>query len=220
MLRVIITGTTGFVGEGVLLECLKSNKVEKVLSVSRKTTGRTHPKLEELIIPNFKDLKEKDPRLQGYNACFYCATKSVSGLTEPEYRDITIEIPLYFAKAIGDNNQMTFIYISGAGAGVDSWFMWARVKAEAENAFINMKGKQFKDCYAIRPGIMKASDGQKNVSTGLKILGSFGWLANLMNAGNPVEDVGKCLIQLCLESYEKNILECKDIDICAKKLVE
>ena len=50
-----LSGTTGFVGEGVLLECLKSNKVEKVLSVSRKTTGRTHPKLEELIIPNFKD---------------------------------------------------------------------------------------------------------------------------------------------------------------------
>ena len=50
---------------------------------------------------------------------------------------------------------MTFIYASGSGAGSDSWFMWARVKAEAENAFINMKGKQFKDCYAIRPGIMK-----------------------------------------------------------------
>ena len=100
MLRVIITGTTGFVGEGVLIECLKSNKVEKVLSVSRTTTGRTHPKLEELIIPNFKDLKEKDPRLQGYNACFYCAGKSVSGLTEAEYRDITLETPLHFAKAI------------------------------------------------------------------------------------------------------------------------
>ena len=58
MLRIIITGTTGFVGEGVLLECLKSKRVEKVLSVSRRSTGRSHPKLEELLIPNFKDLKE------------------------------------------------------------------------------------------------------------------------------------------------------------------
>ena len=33
MLKIIITGTTGFVGEGVLLECLKSDKVEKILSV-------------------------------------------------------------------------------------------------------------------------------------------------------------------------------------------
>ena len=115
---------------------------------------------------------------------------------------------------------MTFIYISGAGAGIDSWFMWARVKAEAENVFINMKGNQFKDCYCIRPGIMKPNSEQKNVTTTDKILGSFGWLANAMNFGNPIDDIGKCLIQLCLGGYDKNILECKDIDICAKKLKE
>ena len=56
MLNVIITGATGFVGEGVLLECLKSDKVGKILSVSRRPSGRKHEKLEELIIPNFKDL--------------------------------------------------------------------------------------------------------------------------------------------------------------------
>ena len=81
MLRIILTGTTGFVGEGVLLECLKSEKVEKVLSVSRKPSGRKHQKLEELIIPNFKDLLLNDERFKEYNACFYCAGKSVSGLT-------------------------------------------------------------------------------------------------------------------------------------------
>ena len=220
MLRIILTGTTGFVGEGVLLQCLQNKNVEKVLSVSRRPTNRTHPKLEELIIPNFKDLPENDPRFQGYNACFYCAGKSSNGLSEPEYRDITLETPVHFAKAIGENNQMTFIYISGSGAGSDSWFMWARVNAETENYFINMKGKQFKDCYALRPGIMKPNEEQKNVTTTYKILGSFGWLAQKMNMGNPVDDVGKCIIQLCIDGYEKNILECKDIDIVAKKMSE
>ena len=220
MLRIIITGTTGFVGEGVLLECLKSKRVEKVLSVSRRSTGRSHPKLEELIIPNFKDLKENDTRFKGYNVCFYCAGKSSNGLSETEYRDITLETPLHFAKAIGENKEMTFIYISGSGAGINSWFMWARVKAEAENIFINMKGKQFKNCYALRPGIMKPNNEQKNVTTSFKILGSFEWLANKINMGNPIEDVGKCMIQLCFQPYDKNILECKDIDICAKKFKE
>ena len=84
MLRVIITGTTGYVGEGVLLECLKSDKVEKVLSVSRKPNGRTHEKLEELIIPSFKDLSINDERFKGYNACFYCAGKTVNCLYEKE----------------------------------------------------------------------------------------------------------------------------------------
>jgi NAD dependent epimerase/dehydratase family enzyme len=38
-MRVIITGTTGMVGEGVLLECLQNNKVSEVLSISRKPCG-------------------------------------------------------------------------------------------------------------------------------------------------------------------------------------
>ena len=218
MLRIIITGTTGYVGEGVLLECLKSDKVEKVLSVSRKPTGRQHEKLEELIIPNFKDLPENDERFKGYNACFYCAGKSVSGLTEEQYRDITIETPLHFVKAIGENKDMTFIYISGSGAGKDSWFMWARVKAEAEEKFNSMKGTQFKDTYSLRPGIMQYSEGMKNISTSMKVLSAFGWLANATNSGNPIQDVGKCMMSLCFEGYEKQILECKDIDICAKRL--
>ena len=72
----------------------------------------------------------------------------------------------------------------------------------------------------LRPGIMKPSNEQKNVTTTFKILGSFGWLANKLNMGNPLEDVGKCMIQLCFDGYDKNILECKDIVICAKKFSE
>ncbi|HBZ34766.1 MAG TPA: epimerase, partial [Bacteroidales bacterium] len=38
-MKIIITGATGYVGEGVLLELLRCEKVEKVLSVSRRPTG-------------------------------------------------------------------------------------------------------------------------------------------------------------------------------------
>ena len=35
-MKIILTGATGYVGEGTLLELLKVDGVEKVLSVSRK----------------------------------------------------------------------------------------------------------------------------------------------------------------------------------------
>ncbi|WP_256358054.1 hypothetical protein [Bacillus sp. sid0103] len=38
-IRVIITGTTGMVGEGVLHECLLDPQVEKVLVINRKPGG-------------------------------------------------------------------------------------------------------------------------------------------------------------------------------------
>ena len=96
--------------------------------------------------------------------------------------------------------------------------MWVRVKAEAEEIFNKMKGNQFKDSYSMRPGIMKYNDEMKNVSTSMKIMSAFSWLANAANSGNLMEDVGKYMIFLCFEGYEKQIFECKDIDICAKRL--
>ena len=60
------------VGEGVMLECLESGAVEKVLSVSRKPTNHTHPKLEQLLVPDFRTLsdveaiRKKQPQAEVY----------------------------------------------------------------------------------------------------------------------------------------------------------
>jgi nucleoside-diphosphate-sugar epimerase len=51
--KVIITGGTGMVGEGVLLECLAEPQISAVLSVSRRPAGITHPKLKEYLVPDF-----------------------------------------------------------------------------------------------------------------------------------------------------------------------
>ena len=64
-MKVIITGATGMVGEGALLECLSQDLVTEVLSVSRRPTGLTHPKLKEYIVPDFLELKENDDKLMG-----------------------------------------------------------------------------------------------------------------------------------------------------------
>ena len=55
-LRVIITGATGMVGEGVMHECLQHPDVEAVLLINRKSMGVTHPKLKEVIHGDFFDL--------------------------------------------------------------------------------------------------------------------------------------------------------------------
>ena len=49
-MKIIITGTTGMVGEGVLLEALQNNKVTEILSISRKSIYLEHPKLKQLIV--------------------------------------------------------------------------------------------------------------------------------------------------------------------------
>ena len=55
-LKVIITGATGMVGEGVLYECLHRTDVEKVLVITRNPSGYSHSKLTEITHSNLSDI--------------------------------------------------------------------------------------------------------------------------------------------------------------------
>ena len=64
-IKVILTGATGMVGEGVLLECLEHPAIEQVLLVSRKPLHAKHPKLRQCIVPDFLNLDEVSRQLSG-----------------------------------------------------------------------------------------------------------------------------------------------------------
>ena len=83
-MKVIVTGATGYVGEGVLLECLNNPEIEKVLSVSRKPCGHVHPKLEEYLVPDFMKLETGDEKLMGYDARNRNETASRFESTDPD----------------------------------------------------------------------------------------------------------------------------------------
>ena len=212
-MKIILTGATGFVGEGVLLECLKDERVEKVLSISRKPCGHKHEKLEELITKDLLKLPEGDERLQGYDAMLYCASISANGLSEQQYRPVTYDIPLHLAQILPDKELMTYVYLSGAGTTADSKMMWARVKAETENAIFAMP---FKHTYALRPTIMKPTKGQLHVKKLDRIYLLFYPLMRLMNQANPLSEIGRAVINVLENGCDKQILESKDFRILSK----
>src|SRR4051794_9000665 len=115
-MKVIITGATGLVGEGVLLECLEQPTVEEVLRVGRRPYSKQHPKLKELIVPDFLQLDSVENSLTGYDACFYCAGISAIGMKEAEYTRITYDTTMHFAAILARlNPAMVFNHISGQG---------------------------------------------------------------------------------------------------------
>lgn len=217
-LKVIITGATGMVGEGVLLECLEHPAIEKVLVVNRKPYGAKHPKLQECIIPDFLDLDGYTSRLNGYDACFYCAGVSSAGMSEAEYSHITYDITIHFAHKLASlNPQMVFNYVSGAltDSSEKGRIMWARMKGKTENALIR---SGFKRVYNFRPGFMKPTPGQKNIKPYYK---AVGWLYPLVHALFPnqvstMREVGLAMINSVLKGYPKQILEIRDINFLAR----
>ena len=114
-MKVILTGATGDVGEGVLLAMLDDNRTEKVLSVGRRPCGHSHAKLEEYIVPDFMQLEAGDERLAGYDVVFFIAGITSVGTPKDAYRLISHDIPVHFASVMPDKERMSFIYLSGAG---------------------------------------------------------------------------------------------------------
>jgi uncharacterized protein YbjT (DUF2867 family) len=212
-IKVILTGATGMVGEGVLLECLRNPDITEVLMVNRKHFSIEHPKLKECVVPDFLSLSKYSVQLSGYDACFYCAGISSRGMKEPEYSQITYDTTIHFAKRLNElNPNMIFDYISGSltDNSEKGNFMWARVKGKTENALLKIP---FKKVYNFRPGFMKPSEGQKNVKSYYKIIGSLYPFLKLIfpNQVSTLSQVGQAMINSVLKGYSSQILEIKDI---------
>jgi uncharacterized protein YbjT (DUF2867 family) len=210
--RIIVTGATGMVGEGVLLTLLDQPEVETVLSISRRPSGHAHPKLHELLVPDFFDLCGIEEELKGYTACFFCAGVSSVGMKEEAYTHVTYELTLHFARTLLRHSPAaTFCYISGAGTG--GQMMWAKVKRRTE---IDLLALPFRAAYMFRPGGMKPVKGQRHVP---RVYRLFSWLiplARLLNYGSTLHEVSLALLHAAERGAPKKVLEVKDINQLTK----
>ena len=221
-LKVIITGATGMVGEGVLYECLQHQDVEKVLVITRKPTGYSNPKLKEIIHSNFSDVSSLSEQLKGYNACYFCMGVTSVGKKEPEFTKLTYTLTLGFATTLANiNHDMTFCYISGSGTDSTEHgrIMWARVKGKTENDLMKLP---FKQVYNFRPAAIEPFLPLKPTQTYYKAIRYTSWLFPVLRVIAPnyiitLRDLAKAMINSSLRGYTKSILEVRDINLLAKK---
>lgn len=213
MKKIIITGATGMVGEGVLHECLKNPDVESVLMVNRKQSGITHKKLKEIVIVDFFELSKFGNMLGGYDACFFCAGVSSVGKKEDAYKKVTYDLTMSFAQTLSKlNPEMTFCYVSGLGTDSTEKgkIMWARVKGKTENDLLKLP---FKDPYMFRPGYIQPTRGLKNSYKIYKVLAPFYPILKSLFPRYVIslEELGNAMINAVLHGNSNKILECEEI---------
>jgi uncharacterized protein YbjT (DUF2867 family) len=212
-MRVIVTGASGMVGEGVLHECLNSNFVKEVLVLGRRSCGTTHPKLKEILHSNFHDLTSLADQLKDYDACFFCAGVSSVGKKEKEFYHLTYSLTMNVAETLAkQNSNMTFCYVSGAStdSSEKGRMMWARVKGKTENDLTKLP---FAQVYNFRPGFIIAIKGMKNTLSYYKY---FSWMIPFIKTLAPnmivrLQDIGQAMLKAATKGYKKQILEVKDI---------
>jgi uncharacterized protein YbjT (DUF2867 family) len=211
-MNVIVFGSSGMVGQGVLRECLLDPNFSDVTIVVRTPSGREHPKLREIVHPDFTDFTG----LQlDADACFWCLGVSSTGMTEADYTRVTCDYTLAAAKVLA-RPTLTFIFVSGAGA--DGNAMWARVKRRTEQALIAMP---FKAVYVFRPSVIRPLHGIRSRTRMYNLLYPLLYPVILVmrlvapSAVTTTERVGQAMLHIARNGFSKQILGNREINAAA-----
>lgn len=219
--KVIVTGATGMVGEGVAYECLQCDQIGEVLIVNRRPSGWSHPKLREIVHNDLTHLQPIETQLSGYDACFFCLGTTSLGKSEKNYTVTTYDLTIHFAETLLKMNpSMSFCYISGSGTDSSEKgpIMWARVKGKTENTLLRMG---FRNVYNFRPAVLTPTRGLKNT---LPYYRYFGWVQPIIRVLFPkyistLRELGQAMLSALITGYEKETIEVKDIKILSKKYI-
>jgi uncharacterized protein YbjT (DUF2867 family) len=216
-IKVMVTGATGMVGKGVLLECLDSPSVDQVLSVGRRPLGLSHPKLKEALLADFEHPDSIEKELEGYQACYFCLGVSSAGMSEEKYAKLTFDLTVGFARTLRRlNPDMVFCYVTGAGTdGSEKGpIMWARVKGRTENEILRMG---FKGAYMFRPGFIRPMRGVRSGTPLYAVLINlfrpfFPLIVALSKSATASDRVGRAMLKVTLDGCSKVHLDGADIN--------
>lgn len=217
-MNVLLFGSTGMVGQGVLRECLLDPEIDGVLAVVRQPSGQSHPKLRELMPADIYNLEPNAADLTGYDACIFTLGVSSAGTSEQEYRRITYDLTLSAAELLARlNPTMTFLYVSGTGTDSTERgrSMWARVKGQTENALLRLP---FRAAYMFRPGFIQPLHGIRSKTKLYRLL--YTLTAPLLpvlksiapSSMTTTEQLGRAMIRVAKHGYSKPIIEAREIN--------
>jgi uncharacterized protein YbjT (DUF2867 family) len=214
-MRILLTGATGLVGQGVLRECLRAADVTQVVALGRRASGHSDPKLEDLVVADFADLRTVENRLHPFDACLYCAGAPPVGTGEAQFRLVTLELTMSVARTVARLNPgLTFVYISGAYSNPDSHVMQLRVKGETERALAALPVRTV----MMRTGGIQPVGGERSPHAALATMYSLA--GPLMGLGvrlmpqlmTTTERVGRAMLQLLRQDDPPAVVENAEIN--------
>ncbi|KAK5677123.1 hypothetical protein LTS10_010312 [Elasticomyces elasticus] len=133
-MKIILTGSTGFIGSALLARCLSLPTITSIVVLSRRPLPSPPPDprniLSVVLQPDFLTYPpEMLSQLEGAEACIWCLGTPTSG--KEVHVDYTLAAATAFARnlapKVGDGERFTFVHLSGKLCERDQsqslWFM-------------------------------------------------------------------------------------------------
>ncbi len=144
--RVLVMGATGAVGAELVRQCVKDERIEGVVALTRRPLKEAHPKLKVIVREDFLNYSDLVEEFSEIDIC-YCAL-GVSQVQVPDpkqYTLVTLDYVVAAASALKEANpEARFCFVSGMGADESekSSVLWRKVKGQAENRLREIFGNQ------------------------------------------------------------------------------
>ncbi|MGA9767394.1 MAG: NAD-dependent epimerase/dehydratase family protein [Blastocatellia bacterium] len=213
-MNVIIFGASGTAGSGVLRACLFDPSVEEVRAITRRPLSVTSDKLRTFLHDDYLNYGAVSEAFAGVDACFYCLGVSATQVsTEQEYRRITYDFALAAANMLKlQSPDAVFHFISGRSTGLNSRFMWARVKAETERDLVSITNAV---CW--RPAYIAGELSHSRPLLIRVVRQVFKLMKPVRRLYVDSEDIGRAMLRATKENIRGRIIENPEIrDIAAR----
>jgi uncharacterized protein YbjT (DUF2867 family) len=214
--RIAIVGATGMVGGYALRHALEHPAVARVTSIGRKKLGISHPKLEEVVHPDFADCSALAQPLSGQDAVAYCLGAYTGAVPDAVLRTITVDYTIEFARVLrGSSPEAAFSFLSGSGADPAgrSRIAFARYKGQAEKALL---AAGFPCVYIFRPAYIYPVEPRKEPNFSYRLLRGIYPVFRVLfpNQVIPADDLAHAMVDVAVSArgqHEGVVLENRDI---------
>jgi len=219
--RLLIVGATGMVGGYALRYALDDAAVAIVTVIVRRKLGISHPKLQEVLHPDFADCSSLAQAFSGQDAAVFCLGAYTGAVSDIELRRITVDYTIEFARVLrGSSPNATFSFLSGSGADPAgrSRIAFARYKGEAENALI---AAGFPSVYLFRPAYIYPVQPRKEPNFSYRLLRAIYPAFQLLFPNQVIraDDLARAMVDASIQGTESEtkVLENRDIRAMVKR---
>lgn len=203
------------VGGALLSFALDSDKIDSVVSISRKSTGLKHNKLQEVIHPDFSDLNSIDAAVFSDIDCvYYCIGAYTGTVSDERFKEITVDYTNnVIDKIVSHSPNSMFCLLSGSGADrtEKSRISFAKYKGISENYLFDKIGNR---AYSFRPGYIYPVEKRKEPNAMYSISRALYPVLKLFGRNTSIKSTELALgMFLCgvQSGWKKNVLENRDI---------
>jgi len=176
MKKAIVIGATGMVGIQLIQSLIKNKNYSEILSLVRRPSGFTNPKLTEQVI-NFDEPETWRKQVTGDVLLSTLGTTIAQAKTKEAQYKVDFTYQYTVAKIAAENGVTHYVLISSAGANSKSKIFYTKMKGELEK---EVQKLPFEIISIIKPSVLVGDriqnrPGEKMAYTLLNILNKIGF---------------------------------------------